>query len=360
MIEKFFRLVSSLGRMSYVIFFVTARCNARCKMCFYQGNMDANAAKDELTVDEYARIARGLGRFNVLGISGGEPFLRDDLHKIVSVIYDHCSPLVLDLPTNGYCTDSVVRQVALIAEHCRRMTVDVQLSIDGPEAVHDDIRQVRGGFRRMMQTYHGLLALRKKFSNIRLKACVVYSAYNQAWMPELFDLIERDMAEVDRLVFSVAHGTPADKKSFDFDWDKYFKFCDRLRVSPLTRGGRDFHSILTCALRMVKNDFLKNILRTKDMYRYCGAGRSVVAVSERGDVFPCEPLWQSIGNLRKNGYDIQAILKSEEMRRFQDEIRCKKCHCHWGLPMTNAILYSPRFYPKVIREIVRVMSCHGS
>ncbi len=353
--DKVFRWITSFGRPSYVVFFVTARCNARCKMCFYSQNMDANTAKDELTVDEYSRIARGLGRFNVLGISGGEPFLRDDLHKVVAAIYDHSSPLVLDLPTNGYFTESVLRQVELIAKYCTRMTVDVQLSIDGPEAVHDGIRQVQGGFRRMFETYHGLLELRKRFSNLRLKACVVYSAYNQDSMPELFDLIERDMSGIDRLVFSVAHGTPANQKAFDFDWDKYFAFCDRLRGSPLMQGGRDLHSVLTQALRVVKNAFLKDILRTKDMYRYCGAGTSVVAVSETGDVFPCEPLWTPVANLRKYGYDLWAVLRSQEMKDFQKDIRRKRCHCHWGLPMTNAILFSPRFYPRVAWEMGRVV-----
>ncbi|MEI8010949.1 MAG: radical SAM protein [Candidatus Omnitrophota bacterium] len=350
-----FHWLTSFHRPSYVVFFVTTACNARCKMCFYAGRMGINPAKDELTVDEYSRIARGLGHCHVVGISGGEPFLRQDLHQVVAAIYDNCSPLVLDLPTNGYFKDSILRQVELICRHCRKMTVDIQISIDGPEPVHDDIRQVKGGFRRMMETYRCLLELRKKFSNLRLKACVVYSAYNQASMPELFDLIERDMSGVDRLVFSVAHGTPANQEAFDFDWDRYFALCDRLRDSPLTKGGKDFHSVLTQALRVVKNGFLRNILKTKDMYRYCRAGSGVVAVSETGDVFPCEPLWRSVGNLRKTGYDMGAILRSREMREFQQDIRRQCCHCHWGIPMTNAVLFSPRYYPQIAGEMGRLM-----
>ncbi|MBF0594819.1 MAG: SPASM domain-containing protein [Candidatus Omnitrophica bacterium] len=329
-------------------------------MCFYARKMDANSAKDELSVDEYAAIARKLGPVNVLGISGGEPFLRADLHNIVSVIYEHCTPLVLDLPTNGYFTDSVLRQVEIIARNCRRMTVDIQLSIDGPQAVHDDIRQLKGSFIRMNSTYTELLKLRKKFSNLRLKACVVYSSYNQDYMPELLNYIKKDMSGLDRLVFSVAHGTAATQEALNIDWNKYFEFCDSIRNTSITSGATDFHSLFTQALRVLKNDFLKEALRTKEMYRYCRAGRGVVAVGETGEVFPCEPLWHSVGNLRENQYDLQAVLRSQRMQDFQKDIVKKRCNCHWGIPMTNAVLFSPRFYPRIVWEMGRSFMHHPS
>ena len=66
---------------------------------------------------------------NILGISGGEPFLRDDLSEIIKILYKNCSPLVVDLPTNGFYTQKIVSQVEDIAKHCKNMTVDVQLSM---------------------------------------------------------------------------------------------------------------------------------------------------------------------------------------------------------------------------------------
>ena len=107
---------------NYMIFFVTARCNAACKMCFYKENMDNNLTKEELSVAEYEKISARIEYINVLGISGGEPFLRQDLAEILKVFYRNCRPLVVDLPTNAYLTEQVLRQVEETARACPGMT----------------------------------------------------------------------------------------------------------------------------------------------------------------------------------------------------------------------------------------------
>ena len=355
MFKQILRGVRSFRHPSYVIFFVTARCNAACKMCFYKENMDSNAAKEELTLEEYERICRTIPFINVLGISGGEPFLRKDLHQILKIIYDHCRPLVVDLPTNGYFPDTVAGQVEQIARACPQMTVDLQLSIDGPAEVHDEIRGLKEGFKRMRQTYERVADLKRHYKNLRLKACVVYSAYNQDHIPELFTLLDRDFPALDRVVFSVAHGTVANQEAMAFDWEKYFALCQEFRQTARVRDLRDWHSLFTIALRIVKNDFLKEILSRRDMYRHCRAGQSVVVINETGQVFPCEPLWQGVGDLRKNGYDLQQVLRSPEMRAFQRQIRDQRCTCHWGLPMSNTLMFSPRYYPRIAAEMFRIL-----
>ena len=341
---------------SYVIFFVTARCNASCKMCFYKENMDSNVAKDELTLSEYDRISQGIPFINVLGISGGEPFLRHDLHEIVKILYRNCAPVVVDLPTNGYFPQEVVRQVKVMAEDCPKMTIDCQLSIDGPEAIHDEIRGLKNGFQRMRDTYLELVGLKKHYRNLKLKACVVYSHYNQDHMPELFAMLDRDFPDFDRVVFSVAHGSVANPQVMDFDWQKYFGFCENFRRTVTVQRVLDVHSLLTIALRIAKNDFLKKILQSKDMYRKCRAGQRVIVINEIGQVFPCEPLWQPVGNLRQNGYDLQEVLDSETMQEFQDQIKRDCCNCHWGLPMSNTILFSPRYYPLLLGEMFKIVA----
>ncbi|MBF0330982.1 MAG: radical SAM protein [Candidatus Omnitrophica bacterium] len=351
----FKRLIETWGKPSYVVFFVTSRCNAACPMCLYQSNMQQNSGQPELTVEEYDKISRSLGRFPVLGISGGEPFLRKDLADIVSVIYRNSSPLVLDLPTNGFLTEAVLAQAEAIARQCPDMSIDLQLSIDGPEAVHNKIRGVSDGFNRLRATYAGLVMLKRQYRNLRVKACVVFSQYNEDHMPELFRVLDRDFPELDRVILSVVHGRVSDPVSGDVHWQKYFDMCDAQRRNVVLRDRFDAHSLFTMALRFVKNDFLKSLLRTKDMYRYCRAGKGVVVIDELGKVFGCEHLWQAVGGLRENGYDAGKILNAEPMRAFQRQIRDKKCNCHWGLPMSNALLFSPRYYPAIVMEMARIL-----
>lgn len=354
MFNKILRWLKTLNYPSYVVFFVTANCNAKCKMCFYQDNMAGNRGQNELTVEEYDKISRGIKLINVLGISGGEPFLRNDLSEIIKIIYKNCRPLVVDLPTNGFFTESVLRQAEDIAKNCPEMIVDLQLSIDGPEKIHNEIRGLKDGFAKMKKTYEGLANLKNKYKNLRVKGCVVYSHYNQDYIEELFEILNRDFKGLDRVVFSVVHGSVSNAEAFQFDWEKYFAICDRMRDDAKVGNIWDFHSIFTMALRMVKNDFLKKILKTKDMYKNCQAGKKVIVVGETGKVFPCEPLWQSVGDLRSNGYDINRIMNSEEMKKYKEKIVKEKCDCHWGLPMSNALLYKPKYYPQILREMIKV------
>ncbi len=354
--SKFLRWFETINYPSYVIFFVTAKCNANCKMCFYKDNMAKSSQELELTPQEYEKISKNIKIINMLGISGGEPFLREDLSEIVKIIYKNCRPLVLDLPTNGFFVDSVLKQAEEIASYCKDMVVDIQLSIDGPEKVHNEIRGLREGFSKVKETYIGLTALKKKYKNLRVKACTVYSHYNQAHIEELFDILSKDFKDLDRVVFSVVHGSVSNGEAFNFDWNKYFEICDKIRNNSTVKRLDDFHSIFTIALRIAKNSFLKEVLKTKDMYKKCGAGRKVIAIGETGEVFPCEPLWHSVGNLRKNNYDIDKILKSAEMISFNEKIIKEKCTCHWGLPLSNALIYKPKYYPKILFEMGRIFA----
>jgi len=353
--NKFSRWLSTLNYPSYVIFFVTAKCNAACKMCFYKEKMSEEGKPPELSPAEYEKIARHIKLINILGISGGEPFLREDLSEIVKILYRNCSPLLVDLPTNGFFIGSVLKQVEDIAKHCKNMVVDLQLSIDGPEEIHNEIRGLKDGFNRIQQTYRGLVELKDKYRNLRVKACIVYSHYNEGHVEELFDIIYRDFKGLDRIVFSVVHGSVGNAEAFKFDWEKYFAICERIRRGVIVKSIKDFHSLFTVALRIAKNDFLKEILKTKDMYRKCRAGKRVIVVNEIGKVFPCEPLWHPVGDLRRNGYDIGQVLRSQEMKIFQRNIIKERCTCHWGLPLSNTLIYEPRYYPLILSEAIKII-----
>ncbi len=353
--NKILRWVKTINYPSYIIFFVTSKCNANCKMCFYKVNIEKNnKINNELTIEEYEKISKDIKLINVLGISGGEPFLRNDLAEIVKVIYKNCLPLVVDLPTNGFFVESVLRQTEDIARYCHNMIVDLQLSLDGPPKIHDEIRGLKDSFARVKELYNGLIELKNKYKNLKVKACVVYSRYNQEYIEELFDIFEKDFKDLDRIVFSVVHGSVANLEALDFDWDRYFRICDKIRRTTMVKNILDFHSLFTIALRIAKNDFLREVLITREMYKKCGAGRRVIVINETGKVFPCEPLWFLVGDLRNNNYNLNQILNSIQMQQFKKKIIQEKCNCHWGLPLSNTLMYKPKYYPKILFEMIKI------
>src|SRR5581483_6942192 len=127
----------------WLIFFVTARCNARCSMCFYWEEIEQATQEHELTLDEIRRVARSLPKITYLSLSGGEPYLREDLVEIVQAIVDTADPVFVSIPTNGAFPDRVARAVDVLSLRNPRTNFDVHLSLDGPPEVHDRIRKTR-------------------------------------------------------------------------------------------------------------------------------------------------------------------------------------------------------------------------
>jgi MoaA/NifB/PqqE/SkfB family radical SAM enzyme len=66
----------------FIIAFVTERCNMKCEHCFFWKEVDAPGAT--MTPAEWRRIASQVGSPAFVALTGGEPFLREDLDEIAS------------------------------------------------------------------------------------------------------------------------------------------------------------------------------------------------------------------------------------------------------------------------------------
>ena len=74
---------------------VTYRCNARCSMCSrYKA---PSKPEEELTVE----TIRKLPQMNFVNVTGGEPFIRQDLEDIIRELYTKTDRVVIS--TNGFC-----------------------------------------------------------------------------------------------------------------------------------------------------------------------------------------------------------------------------------------------------------------
>ena len=173
----------------HLIFFVTARCNARCKFCFYLENIELaneNLTK-ELKIDEIEQIFKHAGYIPYVSLSGGEPFLRSDLDEILKIIIKYSKPLMISIPTNGSYPGKIEKQLENVLSDNSETEINIQLSIDAPEEKHDEIRQIPGLFKKMMQTNKVIEKLSEKYNNLATKIVVTYSNFNANEVEELID-----------------------------------------------------------------------------------------------------------------------------------------------------------------------------
>lgn len=116
---------------------VTGRCNLNCRHCYIEAP-DLRYA--DVSPDAIRRLIDQFERANVLQVSitGGEPFLRDDLMDIVGMLLDR-KIRVHQFYTNGLLvTDAVLSDIKALG-----MTPAFHLSFDGC-GVHDRMRGTQG------------------------------------------------------------------------------------------------------------------------------------------------------------------------------------------------------------------------
>lgn len=148
--------VGAVTRPSWCTYIVSFRCNARCKMC------DSWRMKpgDEMTPEQAAVVFGKLGRLDVVRLTGGEPFLREDFAAIAAGVMRASRPAVLHITTNGSFPERVVEFVEDFAE-ARRLRFMV--SFDGLPAEHDQNRGKQVTFEQALETIKRLVALRARF-----------------------------------------------------------------------------------------------------------------------------------------------------------------------------------------------------
>jgi cyclic pyranopterin phosphate synthase len=97
-------LADSFGRgLSYLRISVTDRCNLRCVYCMPEAGVEKRSHQAIMRYEEIAELVRvfaGLG-VRTVRITGGEPLVRPDLHKLVEMIAKIDGITDLGLTTNA-------------------------------------------------------------------------------------------------------------------------------------------------------------------------------------------------------------------------------------------------------------------
>jgi MoaA/NifB/PqqE/SkfB family radical SAM enzyme len=115
---------------------------------------------NELGVGQAAAIFRKLGRLDVVRLTGGEPFLREDLTEIARAVLRASDPLVLHVTTNG----SFPERAEELARALATRRLRVMVSFDGMAKEHDRNRGADVSFARAVETVERLVKAKVQVS----------------------------------------------------------------------------------------------------------------------------------------------------------------------------------------------------
>ena len=356
-----FRHISSImikERPIHLTFFITRRCNAKCPYCFYLRSDDDQIDSDQdLSLDEIRKISLSFGELLWLAFSGGEIYLRDDLPEISRIFYKNNRPAIMLFPTNGLLPDRIRGMTRQILQDCPNSTVAVKLSLDGIDESHDRLRNTPGSFSKTMETYQQLKNLLDAFPNFELGVNTVFCSDNQDRMDEIIDFVS-SMDGIKTHTISLIRGNLSDRNFKNIDQQKYQHAIKRLEQNLKHRGSAKKYRFRGARIKAAQDILQRNLIsRTNAAQKRlipCYAGAINVVLEETGEVFPCESLKRSLGNVRDHGYDIQKVLSSDRAKAILNSIKDNQCYCtHECFFMTN-ILFNPRLYPALAREYLQI------
>jgi radical SAM protein with 4Fe4S-binding SPASM domain len=274
----------------FVQWHLTERCNLRCRHC-YQGE----AAEDELSLPEAKEVvgevsamlgdwagAYGMEFSPAFTVTGGEPFLRKDIFEVLEEI--SARGFALHVLTNGTLIDRqrALRLAALGVQ-------GVQVSVEGPERVHERIRGA-GSFERAFKGIENLLA-----EGLRVTVNATLWSLNADAASDLVALAAR--RGVQRFGFSRLAPCGSGRALFDgmLTTEKVREIYTKL----LSLGGGGIE-VVTGDPLAAQMDLQADTDLGYTPLGGCAAGLSGLTLLPDGTVVPCRRLPIPIGNIRRD------------------------------------------------------------
>lgn len=332
----------------YLIFEPTNRCNSACSFCYNKKQL--NRDDEELSLEEIDKITKSMkGPLINLSLSGGEPFLRDDLEKIIDIFDQNVGMRFLTIPTNGLASEKIEQKIIEIADiFSGRITV--MLSIDGIGKNHDEIRGVSGNFNKILETYERLAGLH--LENLKLGVNTCLTDKNKNGYREINDFVKREMPLIENHNFSML-------READFDQGvkppgSEFLRSNKRNLQKIATSGSDrgLKDRFLQAIRARYYDIFEKNIKKKKRKWDCYAGSLAGYLNYKGDLFPCEmlPAW---GNLKDFDYDLVQLWNSKQALERKKEIKRKKCNCSHGCFVKLSTTFNLKEHPFLIKYVIR-------
>lgn len=319
-----FRLKRCVGRPmrpQSITITVTRKCNSHCIMC---NIWRLGRAHDELTRDEIVRFlcSPHFSGLVELDLTGGEPFLREDLSELIADVADLKDHTLRNLQTvalatNGLLPDLVCGTVKRMLSYLNgRCDLVMVCSLDGIGPTHDLVRGTPGSYTRVMQTIEGLKGLTAGPYPLRLGVKTTILPHNWDQIPHLIDFAR------DQGVFHILSPVL-------FTRDRFRNAESRSELDVLHDRAKDLIDLYSRDDQKDKY-FSHVVTRTLELNgrtAACSAAGDHFFVEGDGRIFPCPMRNVALGNIRT--HSLAELSHSRERanaaRKAGRDLDCRWC-----------------------------------
>ena len=303
---------------------VTYRCNARCTMC----NRYKAPSKPEEEIS--LETIKKLPKMYFTNITGGEPFIREDLPDIVRELYKKSDRIVIS--TNGFFTNRIIKL-------CEEFpNVGIRISIEGLEETNNKIRGLEDGYNKGYSTLKKLVEM--KHPDVGFGMTV--QDLNAKDLVPLYDKANE---------LNMEFATASLHNSFYFVEAKNI-IKDRMMVA------REFEKLINKLLnsnspkkwfRAYFNHGLINYIFGQKRLLPCDMSFDTFFIDPYGDVMPCNGTKDKevMGNLNNQSWE--ELWNSEQAEKVRSKVR----HCNRNCWMIGSV--SPAMHKYIWKPILWVI-----
>lgn len=310
------------GAPFFFRFYVTRRCNMRCRMCNVWKHADP---RSEMGLEQIARVVDEIRKTGVryVVLTGGEPFLRRDLPEIVSM-FDRAGFLIRVQTNAGpQVTEEILD--AVIRTSRGRLDLTVSLDTLDPEA-QDHICNFKGVVESTMRVLRMAV---QKLPKSMINANIVVNRLNIGEIPEIVRTLDAMRIWSNPSPINMPSPAGQDMLLQRFDKELAFSLADARLIDKTfdelvrmkEKGYRIGHS----------EKFLResaHFLTTGEKkWPECEAGILYFSVFPDGSVYPCDELYP-IGNALSGNF--AEHYKSAEYRKKVQALHASCEGCFYG------------------------------
>lgn len=261
---------------------ITYLCNLHCPHCL---TASGDKRAGELTTREAFTLIDNLAEAKLLNLSlsGGEPFLREDLPELIA--YAAAKNIRTDIASNGVViTDAVLQRLKDLP------LFHIQISLDGIGETHDAFRGRPGAFLAILANI-----ARLKGQGIAVSISTTATSANYREIPGLIDLAYELGASAYKAIPFLPAGRGAANAHLLLSRAQYEEFSRSLLAKAGEYGGRlpiAADTIFSCLLTEAMD------IDAADGAMGCSAGYDTLSIGSDGTAYPC-PFLQTLplGNL---------------------------------------------------------------
>lgn len=279
---------------------VTYKCNARCKFC---GIWQLKPEK-EIGIEVFKKLPR----LNTINITGGEPFLREDLPEIIEVLTEKSKPRIV-ISSNGLSPSIIEKKMKEIIRI--NPEVGVGISLDGIGEKHNMLRGVPNAFNLVLNT----IKILKKYTN-DIRIDFTTSNENFKELLKVYDLSKKLNVQFTSTVVHSSENyfhknNPKPSQQICIEYKKL-----------LEKELKRFHP--KCWFRAYFYHNLINFIEGKKFRKDCSAAKDFFFLDPYGNIFPCVVMNIKLGNLVAKSWD--EIWNSKFRENVQKKLeKCDRC-----------------------------------